>query len=89
MGSLTSVALSERLDLYPPHMVRMIATGEEASDLPDMFARSAQFHEEEANHLMEALSVALEPLLLGCVASILGFVLISVFLPLYSHLDKF
>lgn len=88
MGSLTSRAMAEREDLYPNNLLQMVAVGEEASDLSEMFKRAAEFHEEETNHLIEALGAALEPILLAGVAAILGFVLISVFLPLYSHLDK-
>lgn len=88
MGSLTSVAIAERPDLYPNNLLQMIRVGEQASDLPAMFQRAAEFHEEETNHLIETLGAALEPVLLAGVAFILGFVLISVFLPLYGHLDK-
>lgn len=88
MGSLTSVALAEREDLYPSNLLQMVKVGEQASDLPGMFQRAADFHEEETNHLIDTLGAALEPVLLAGVATILGFVLISVFLPLYGHLDK-
>ena len=88
MGSLTSRAMAEREDLYPGNLLQMVAVGEEASDLSATFQKAAQYHEDETNHLLEALGAALEPILLAGVAAILGFVLISVFLPLYSHLDK-
>jgi type IV pilus assembly protein PilC len=88
LGSLTSVAMSEREDLYPSNLLQMVKVGEQASDLPEMFKRAAEFHEEETNHLIDTLGAALEPVLLAGVAIILGFVLISVFLPLYGHLDK-
>ena len=88
MGALTSLTLSVRPDLYPNNLIQMVSVGEEASDMAEMFKRAAEFHEEEANHLVDTLGAALEPLLLAGVAFLLGFVLISVFLPLYSHLDK-
>lgn len=88
MGSLTSVSLSERPDLYPSNLLQMVAVGEQSSTISDMFERAAEFHEAEANQLMAGMAAALEPVLLGLVATLLGFVLISVFLPLYGYLDK-
>jgi type IV pilus assembly protein PilC len=88
MGNTVSCALSTRPDIYSPNLLQMIAAGEESSDISEMFERSSEFHDEEAGYLIDAVGAAMEPVMLTIVATILGFVLISVFLPLYSHLDS-
>lgn len=75
-------------EIYPPGMTYMISAGEQASRLPDMFGRAGAYFDVEMNFMVDALSAAMEPLLLASVASIVATVILSIFLPLYSYLGK-
>lgn len=75
-------------DLYPVTLKNMIASGEEVSQLPEMFARTAAFYEVEMNYRVDALGATLEPVLLGLVSIIIGSIVMSIFLPLYSYIGQ-
>ncbi|MCA9795916.1 MAG: type II secretion system F family protein, partial [Candidatus Eremiobacteraeota bacterium] len=87
-GERLSEYLAAREDVYPATLSYYVAVGEESSALSQMLFRAASFFDEELNYRIEALSAAIEPVLLGIVATIIGLVLLSVFLPLYGFLDK-
>ncbi len=70
--------------LYSGTMTQMAVAGEEASRLPEMLTRASRFHELEVEARIEAISAALEPILLSGVALVVGTVLVAIFIPLYG-----
>jgi type IV pilus assembly protein PilC len=87
-GGGASDYMQGRPDLYPGSMVQMAIAGEQASRLPDMYGRAAAYYDLEMNYQVDALSAALEPLLLAGVASVVGTIVVSIFLPMYGYLGK-
>ena len=85
-GELASSHFEANQDIYPPTLTHMVAAGEEASQLPELLQRAGAYYEEECNYLVDALSAAIEPILLACVASIIATVVLSIFLPMYSFI---
>jgi len=49
-----------------------------------MFGLVARFYDDEVDYHIEIASALLEPLLMGIVALLVGFVCVSLFLPLYG-----
>lgn len=83
--------LSEHLAqdrLYPRTVMQLVQAGEEASRVGQMLARCADIYGQEVEYQVDLLSATLEPLLLTLVSSIVGFVLVAIFLPMYSFVDK-
>ena len=87
-GNLLSDHMRQHPDHYSNLMAHMVSAGEEVSRLPEMLGRAANFHEIEMEGQVDALKAALEPLMLLAVATIVGLILLSVFLPLYGFLNK-
>jgi type IV pilus assembly protein PilC len=87
-GELISCHMLERPEIYPPALAHMVAAGEEASCMPEMLQRAADYQEQECNYLVDGLSAAIEPVLLGCVAVVIATVVLSVFLPMYSYIGN-
>jgi type II secretory pathway component PulF len=85
-GGQVSSHMAEHPETYSSTILHMTVAGEEASRLPEMFQRAAYFHELEMQGKIQALSVALEPLLLAGVSVVVGTILIAIFLPLYGIL---
>ncbi len=85
-GEQISEYIVFREDLFPPAFAQYVATGEETSKLAKMMGEASRMLDEEVNYKVEALGAALEPLLLAMVAGIVAFVLLSIFVPLYSHI---
>lgn len=73
--------------IFPPLVVQMIATGEETGALPDMLQRVADFYENEVDTAAESLSSILEPILIVLLASVVGGMIISLYLPMFKVYD--
>ncbi len=79
--------IHESLDesgLFPPMLIGMIAIGEEAGTLPTMLDKVAEFYEEDVDTLAKSLGSTLEPVMLVGLASIVGFLIISLYLPVFQ-----
>jgi type IV pilus assembly protein PilC len=87
-GEHVSAHMARNRDVYSGIMMYMVRTGEEASRLPEMLQQAALFHEMETRSKVDALKAALEPLMLMAVALVVGTIVVSVFLPMYSYLNK-
>lgn len=87
-GEQLSEYIMMRVDLFPGSFAQYVATGEETSQVSRMMGHAARMLDEEVSYKVEALGATLEPFLLGMVAGIVGFVLLSIFIPLYSHIGS-
>ena len=74
--------------IYPPTLTNLVSSGEESSRLTEMFGRTAVFYDMEMGYQVEALSAALEPLMLFVVSFIVGAIVLSIFLPMYGYIGK-
>lgn len=68
--------------LIPPLIPRMISIAEEGGKLPFMMKQIAQIYEEELEKTLTHFATVAQPVLLLVLGTIIGFVLISVLLPL-------
>jgi len=71
-----------RSGLFPPMVVQMITIGEETGSLDQMLSKVADFYEGEVDATLQSLTAALEPLMIVMLGGIVGFIVISMFLPL-------
>ncbi|MBN9419058.1 hypothetical protein ABS71_07550 [bacterium SCN 62-11] len=87
-GEPVSDHMAMNPDIYPPSLAHMVMAGEQASRMPEMFGRAGAYYDLEMNYAVDAMSAAMEPLLLASVASLVATVILSIFLPLYSFLGQ-
>ena len=78
----------ERSKMFPPMVVQMISIGEETGALDTMLAKVADFYEAEVDAMLESLTAALEPVLIVGLGGVVGFIVISMFLPLVQIINK-
>lgn len=71
-------------DIFPPMVSNMVAVGEETGQLEDMLTKIADFYEAEVDAKVKALTSLIEPLLIVFIGGIVGFIVISMYLPLLS-----
>jgi len=71
--------------LFPPMVVQMISIGEETGSLDAMLSKVADFYESEVEATLQSLTAALEPVMIVLLGGIVGFIVISMFLPLIHH----
>lgn len=70
--------------VFPSMVVQMIAVGEQTGALDQMLSKIADFYEEEVDVGVAALTSLLEPLLMVVVGTVVGVVLVSMYLPIFS-----
>lgn len=74
--------------MFPPMVTQMVAVGEETGNLDAMLSKIADFYDSEVEYLLASLTSMLEPLLILGMGGIVGFIVISVFLPLYQLIGQ-
>jgi type IV pilus assembly protein PilC len=78
----------EQSKMFPPMVVQMIAIGEETGQLDSMLSKVADFYESEVEASLASLTAALEPVLIVFLGFIVGFIVVSMFLPLLSVITE-
>lgn len=71
-----------RTGVFPPMVTNMIAVGEETGAMDQMLEKVADAYEAEVDASIAALTSMLEPLLIVFMGGIVGFIVISLYLPL-------
>ncbi len=85
-GSLA--APIEGNSIFPPMIGHMVAVGEETGQLETMMDKIADFYEAEVDAKVKALTSLLEPVMIVFVGGIVGFIVISMYLPMFSIYEK-
>jgi len=70
--------------LFPEVALEMIEVGEATGALAPMLSSVAEFYEEEVNVRLQALVALINPIILLFMAVVIGFILISLYLPIFS-----
>ncbi len=70
--------------IFPGMVVQMIAVGEATGALDQMLTKIADFYDEEVDTAVEALTSALEPLLMVFLGGVIGFVVVAMYLPIFK-----
>jgi type IV pilus assembly protein PilC len=71
-----------RSPLFPPMVGHMVAVGEETGQLDQMLGKVADFYEAEVDAKVKALTALIEPLMIVFVGGVVGFIVISMYLPM-------
>jgi type IV pilus assembly protein PilC len=86
-GGSVSVPL-ERDPIFPPMVSHMVAVGEETGQLEQMLSKIADFYEAEVDAKIKALTSLLEPVMIMFIGGVVGFIVISMYLPIFELYDK-
>jgi type IV pilus assembly protein PilC len=78
----------ETHDVFPPMVGHMVAVGEETGQLENMLSKIADFYEAEVDAKVKALTSLIEPLMICFVGGVVGFIVISMYLPIFELYDK-
>jgi len=76
--------------IFPSMVTHMVGVGEETGALDAMLDRVAEFYEEQVEASVKALTSILEPIMIIVIGGIVGFIVISMYLPLfevYNHIE--
>jgi type IV pilus assembly protein PilC len=76
--------------IFPSMVTHMVGVGEETGALDAMLDRVAEFYEEQVEASVKTLTSILEPIMIILIGGIVGFIVISMYLPLfevYNHIE--
>jgi type IV pilus assembly protein PilC len=86
-GSLTA-PMAAVPEAFPVMVTQMIGVGEETGALETMMSKVADFYEEQVEAAVKALTSILEPVMIVVVGSIVGFIVIAMYLPMFKVYDS-
>lgn len=78
-----------RMDIFPPLLVQMVAVGEESNTLDFTMGVVADFYETTAEEKTSAMVAMVSPLSTAIVGLLVGFIAISVLMPMYTLTGAF
>jgi type IV pilus assembly protein PilC len=73
-----------QVNLFPNMVVQMTAIGEEAGALDTMLIKVAEFYEAEVSNAVDALSSLMEPFIMVIIGTLVGGMVIGMYLPIFK-----
>ena len=82
-GTSLTVAM-QNSGVFPPMVIQMCMIGEETGALDAMLGKVADFFEDEVDDAVEALSSLMEPMIMVVLGTLIGGMVISMYLPIFK-----
>ena len=76
--------LLKTMHFFPPMVISMVGIGEESGSLEEMLSKTADYYDEELDASIQKMLALLEPLLIIFMGVIVGFIVISMMLPIFD-----
>lgn len=86
-GNKLSVPLTAS-GLFPTMVTTMIDVGEESGRLPEMLVKVGEFYDQEVEQTVKGLTSLIEPLLIIFLGCVVGFIAISIMVPIFSIVNN-
>jgi type IV pilus assembly protein PilC len=84
----TITAPLEACNVFPPMVISMVDVGEQTGALPEMLMKIADGYDDEVDNAVSAMTSLLEPIMIVFLAVVVGSIVIALFLPLITLIDK-
>ncbi|MDX9741194.1 MAG: type II secretion system F family protein [Gammaproteobacteria bacterium] len=82
-GSSLTVAM-QNANIFPNMVIQMIAIGEESGQLDAMSGKVADFYEAEVDDAVESLSSLMEPMIMVVLGTLIGGIIVAMYLPIFK-----
>jgi type IV pilus assembly protein PilC len=70
--------------VFPTMVLQMSAIGEESGSLDHMLAKAAEFYEDEVDEMVKGLSSLMEPFIIVILGTLIGGIVVSMYLPIFK-----
>ncbi|MCU7668045.1 type II secretion system F family protein [Bacillus thuringiensis] len=83
--------LSKSMDekpVFPKALVQILKVGEETGNLEEVLSTLADKYEEDVSDALKTMTSLINPLLMIVIGAIVGVIVISLFVPMFSLIDK-
>jgi type IV pilus assembly protein PilC len=82
-GTSLTMAMSNT-SIFPSMVVQMCAIGEESGSIDHMLGKAADFYEQEVDDMVAGLSSLMEPIIIVVLGTIIGGIVVSMYLPIFK-----
>ncbi len=82
-GSSLTAAMTNA-NVFPSMVLQMTAIGEESGALDHMLGKAADFYEAEVDEMVAGLSSLMEPIIIVILGTIIGGIVVSMYLPIFK-----
>jgi type IV pilus assembly protein PilC len=83
----TGVSLTAAMsnaNIFPTMVVQMCAIGEESGSIDHMLGKAADFYEAEVDEMVAGLSSLMEPIIIVFLGTLIGGIVVSMYLPIFK-----
>lgn len=70
--------------VFPPMVTRMISIGEKSGQLEKMLLKISEFYDDQVDAAVDGLTSIIEPLIIGVLGIVIGFIVIALFMPIMN-----
>ncbi len=77
----------QKISAFPPMLIQMLEIGEESGSLDDILEKTANFYDDEVEVAIQQMTTMLEPLMIVVMALVIGFIVISMMLPMFDMMN--
>jgi type IV pilus assembly protein PilC len=70
--------------VFPTMVLQMAAIGEESGSLDHMLGKAAEFYEDEVDEMVKGLSSLMEPIIIVVLGTMIGGIVVSMYLPIFK-----
>lgn len=74
----------EAREIFPPMLTQMIKIGEESGTLDEILEKTAEFYDGEVETVTAQLTTMIEPIIIILLAVVVGFIILSIILPMFQ-----
>ncbi len=86
MGNSVAESL-EKYKIFPPIVIQLADSGEQAGMLGQMLNKSVDFLEKDIEQMTDSLLLKLEPMLTIGMGAVIGLILLAVYLPMFDYMS--
>lgn len=82
-GTALTAAMTN-VNLFPSMVLQMCAIGEESGSIDHMLGKAADFYEAEVDDMVAGLSSLMEPIIIVFLGTLIGGIVVSMYLPIFK-----
>ena len=82
-GTSLTMAMNNA-QIFPSMVLQMCAIGEESGSIDHMLGKAADFYEQEVDDMVAGLSSLMEPIIIVVLGTIIGGIVVSMYLPIFK-----
>lgn len=82
-GFAISVAM-KKVDVFPPTLVQLIATGEETGEMDKLLDKAAYFYAKQVDAIVSRLTSLIEPIMIMVLGAVVVSIIVTIYLPIFK-----